>query len=101
MNTTLDEQTTSHAAVRAAVGAATAPVREAARFGDVQRRFALTPRQTEVLRLAAEGYTDREIAHALYIETRTATTHMTDIFDKLGVNRRAAAVANAIRRGLI
>jgi DNA-binding NarL/FixJ family response regulator len=101
MNATLEKQTTGHAAVRAAVVTAPAPVREAARFGDVERRYVLTPRQTEVLRLAAEGYTDREIAHALFIETRTATTHMTDIFDKLGVNRRAAAVANAIRRGLI
>ena len=76
------------------------PSPEPSRFGN-DRRFTLTPRQTEVLRLAAEGYTDREIARALYIEVRTATTHMSDIFDKLGVNCRTAAVANAIRRGVI
>jgi DNA-binding NarL/FixJ family response regulator len=77
------------------------PSRGSPRFGDDQRRHALTPRQREVLRLVAEGCTDQEIARALFIRTRTATSHMTDIFDKLGVNCRAAAVANAIRRGLI
>jgi DNA-binding CsgD family transcriptional regulator len=101
MNTTLDEQTNRRVAVGMAGVVAAAPLNAAPRFGDVRRRFTLTARQTEVLRLAAEGYTDREIAHALFIETRTATTHMTDIFDKLGVNRRTAAVASAIRQGII
>jgi two-component system, NarL family, nitrate/nitrite response regulator NarL len=77
------------------------PSHGSARYVDDQRRHVLTPRQMEVLRLVAEGCTDHEIARALYIRTRTATSHMTDIFDKLGVNCRAAAVANAIRRGLI
>ena len=72
-----------------------------ARLPEGAERYRLTPRQKEVLRLVAEGFTDREVADALHIETRTATTHMTDILDKLGVNRRAAAVANAIRGGLI
>lgn len=62
---------------------------------------ALTPREMEVLRLVAEGHTDREVADILVISTRTANRHLSNIFVKLNVPGRAAAVAYAIRHGLV
>jgi DNA-binding NarL/FixJ family response regulator len=61
----------------------------------------LTPRQLEVLRLMAEGRTDREIAAALFIEYRTVTTHVQNILNQLGVESRTAASTEAMRLGLI
>ncbi len=60
----------------------------------------LSPREHEVLRLLAEGRTNREIADALFISPRTVTTHVTNILGKLNVPSRAAAAAVAIREGL-
>jgi DNA-binding NarL/FixJ family response regulator len=60
----------------------------------------LTSRETDVLRLLVEGRSDREIGEELYISTRTAQGHVSHIFDKLGVNSRAAAVALAVREGI-
>ena len=48
----------------------------------------------------AQGHTDREIAAALFISRRTATTHLTHILDKLGLDSRTAAAAYAVRHGL-
>ncbi len=61
----------------------------------------LTKRETEVLRLVAEGHTDREVAEMLVISPRTANRHLSNIFVKLNVPGRAAAVAYAIRQGLV
>ena len=55
----------------------------------------LTARELEVLRLLATGRSTEEIADALFISRRTATTHVGNILGKLGVNTRAAAVAFA------
>jgi DNA-binding CsgD family transcriptional regulator len=60
----------------------------------------LSARELEVLRLVAAGHTDREIAAALTISRRTATTHLTHILDKLGLDSRTAAAAYAVRHGL-
>ncbi|MGH2558891.1 MAG: tetratricopeptide repeat protein [Thermomicrobiales bacterium] len=60
----------------------------------------LSPRELDVLRLVVEGQTDREIADALFISRRTASTHVGSILNKLGASSRSAAVAAAIRRGL-
>jgi DNA-binding CsgD family transcriptional regulator len=60
----------------------------------------LSARELEVLRLIAAGHTDREIAEALTISRRTATTHLTHILDKLGLDSRTAAAAHAVRHGL-
>ncbi len=54
-----------------------------------------------MLRLVAEGLTDAEIAERLFISRRTVTSHVTNIFNKLGVNARAAAVAAAVRTGIL
>ncbi|MGA7669965.1 MAG: helix-turn-helix transcriptional regulator, partial [Nitrolancea sp.] len=61
----------------------------------------LSAREVEVLRLVAEGLTDNEIAEQLFISRRTVTSHMTSIFNKLGVSARAAAVSAAARLGLL
>jgi DNA-binding CsgD family transcriptional regulator/tetratricopeptide (TPR) repeat protein len=61
----------------------------------------LTRREQEVLRLVAEGHTDREVAEILVISPRTVNRHLSNIFVKLDVPGRAAAVAYAIRQGLV
>lgn len=66
-----------------------------------QQDFNLTPREREVLRLLARGYSDKAIADALFISPRTAMTHVANILGKLGVNRRAAASNVAVRAGLV
>ena len=53
----------------------------------------LSTREREVLALLAARWTDREIADALCISYRTVTTHVTHIFDKLGVSSRREAAA--------
>ncbi len=63
--------------------------------------FSLTKRELEVLHLVAEGHTDREVADALVISPRTVNRHLSNIFIKLDVPGRAAAVAYAIRLGVV
>jgi DNA-binding NarL/FixJ family response regulator len=60
----------------------------------------LTYREREVLRLVADGHTDRMVAEALVISPRTVNRHLSNIFTKLHVPGRAAAVALALRQGL-
>jgi two-component system nitrate/nitrite response regulator NarL len=62
---------------------------------------ALTPREQEILRLIAAGKSLPEIANELYLGLTTVKTHAQHVYDKLGVSDRAAAVAVAMRRGLI
>lgn len=61
----------------------------------------LTARELDVLRLIAEGRTDREIAEALFLSYRTVTSYVTSILGKLSVDSRTAAATQAIRRGLV
>lgn len=62
----------------------------------------LSPRQLEVLALIAdEGLDSGEIGHRLGISNYSIRTHLTKIFRKLQVNSRPAAVAVAIRRGIL
>ena len=60
----------------------------------------LTQREVEVLRLVAAGSSNQEIADRLVISERTVNSHLVHIFNKLGVNSRAAAAAFAIRQKL-
>jgi DNA-binding CsgD family transcriptional regulator len=61
----------------------------------------LTGREVEVLRLVAEGKTNKVIAAELYVSDRTIDRHVSNIFTKLGVTSRTAAAAHAIEHGLI
>ena len=61
----------------------------------------LTRRELEVLGLAADGLTTTEIASELIVEPATIKTHLDHIYAKLGVGNRTAAVAYALRRGVI
>ena len=61
--------------------------------------FPLTERELEVLRAAARGERNKEIAHALGITERTVKAHLASVFNKLGVDSRAAAVAVAAQHG--
>ena len=61
----------------------------------------LSAREAEVLQLAASGCSNPEIARRLYISTDTVKTHLEHAFGKLGSAGRTAAVAEALRRGLI
>jgi predicted ATPase/DNA-binding CsgD family transcriptional regulator len=61
----------------------------------------LTRREIEVLRLLAQGLSDKDIAKRLSISPRTAMTHVSNILTKLKVNRRSAASAVALRAGLV
>ena len=60
----------------------------------------LTEREVEVLRLIAAGWTNQEIADALFISRKTASVHASHIFDKLGAANRSEAGAIAHRLGL-
>jgi DNA-binding CsgD family transcriptional regulator/tetratricopeptide (TPR) repeat protein len=62
--------------------------------------FGLTDREREVLALVAEGYTNRRIAHELFISESTAGVHVSHILGKLGVDSRTEAAAVAVRLGL-
>ena len=64
-------------------------------------RPALTQREHEILRLIAAGKSLPEIAKELYLGLTTVKTHVQHLYEKLGVSDRAAAVASAMRRGLI
>ena len=61
----------------------------------------LTPRELEVLELAAEGLTGPMIAGKLVLSPATIRTHFENIYAKLGVGDRAGSVAKAMRLGLI
>ena len=61
----------------------------------------LTPREVDVLVLGSHGLTSTEIADELFVSTMTVRTHFKNIYAKLGVGNKAAAVAVALRHGLI
>jgi two-component system, NarL family, nitrate/nitrite response regulator NarL len=61
----------------------------------------LSPRQLEILGLLAAGASAPEIASTLYLSTSTVKTYLHQLYERLGVSDRAAAVAVGIRRGLI
>jgi DNA-binding NarL/FixJ family response regulator len=61
----------------------------------------LTAREREVLALMAEGSSNRTIAGELGLSPKTVNRHVENIFGKLGVSSRAAAVAKALKSGTI
>jgi two-component system nitrate/nitrite response regulator NarL len=67
----------------------------------VRADWRLTTREREVLQLAARGMSTPQIGRSLNIGASTVKTHLERTADKLGVHGRTAAVAEAIRRGLL
>lgn len=61
----------------------------------------LTPRETEILRLLASGFTNREIADALFLAEGTVKNHISTLLGKLGVKDRTRAVLRALHLGLL
>ncbi len=79
----------------------TALVRERLERGDPSATDVLTPRETQVVKLIAEGHTSREIAGLLVISEHTVERHRERILEKLGLRDRVALTRYAIRRGLV
>ena len=90
---------------RATTAAAQASGRAGARAADASRDQAealgLTPRELEVLRLVADGLSNRQIADRLYISSHTAGVHVSHILSKLNVPSRVLAAGVAHRAGLL
>ena len=61
----------------------------------------LTPRQHQVLKLIAEGYSTREIARALQISVKTVESHRTHLMERLNIHDVASLVRHAIRVGVV
>lgn len=62
---------------------------------------ALTDREAEVLRLLAQGLSNKEIAAVLWLSDRTVERHITSMYRKIGVARRSEATAFALRHGVV
>ncbi len=74
----------------------TPPKEQRARHGDN-----LTQRELEVVRLVAEGKTNAEIAHSLFVSVGTVKVHVERIIDKLGVSDRTQAAVRAVELGYL
>jgi DNA-binding NarL/FixJ family response regulator len=61
----------------------------------------LTEREQQILHLIAEGLTNREISHDLFISEATVENHIHHIFVKLGISNRAQAVAHAFQSRMV
>lgn len=61
----------------------------------------LTPRETEILRLLASGFSNREVAEALFLAEGTVKNHISTVLAKLGVKDRTRAVLRALHLGLL
>jgi DNA-binding NarL/FixJ family response regulator len=84
-------------------GAVTALIRdhlERARDGEAVPADPLTPRESEIVKLIAEGHTSREIAELLVISEKTVDRHRANVLEKLGMRDRVDLTRYAIRRGL-
>jgi two-component system nitrate/nitrite response regulator NarL len=87
-------------------GTVLSPELQAGVAGEIRLRAPLTrpvmtARERETLTLIAEGLSAPEIGRVLHLSTATVKTHLQHIYEKLGVSERAAAVAEAMRRGLL
>ncbi len=69
--------------------------------GDDQENKALTSRQREVLQLAAEGHSTKEIARRLDLSVKTVDTHRSQLMRQLDIHEVAGLVRHAMRMGYI
>ena len=74
---------------------------ERTRRGEVGLEGPLTARETEVVKLIAEGHTSREIGELLNISSKTVERHRASVLEKLGLRDRVALTLYAVRRGLV
>lgn len=65
------------------------------------KKALLTDRETEILKLIAEGYSNKEIGEKLFISHRTVDTHRTNLMNKLEVNNIAGLIRYAIKNGFV
>jgi DNA-binding NarL/FixJ family response regulator len=90
-----------HAAVAASCFTAAGLAMAVARRRAVQDRLALSPRESEVLRLLHEGLSVPAIAMEMFISVSTAKTYVARLYEKLGAASRAQALMTAMHHGLI
>ncbi len=69
--------------------------------GESQASGQLTARETEILRLAAKGMSNKDIANTLFISLRTVKAHLTNIFNKMGCGSRTDAIIKGLKEGYI
>jgi len=69
------------------------------KVGEEKPAVDLSDREMEVLKLAARGMSNKDIASQLFISMRTVQGHLSKVFDKLGVGSRTEAVFHAVKRG--
>jgi DNA-binding NarL/FixJ family response regulator len=74
---------------------------ERAREGELPPEDPLTPRESEIVKLIAEGHSSREIADLLVISDKTVERHRANVLEKLGMRDRVDLTRYAIRRGLV
>lgn len=81
--------------------AATVTTRMASPAGALRNLSPLTPRETEVLKLMADGLSTKEIAAELKVTFKTAATHRNHVIEKVGAKSTVLAVRWAIRAGIV
>ncbi len=74
---------------------------ERARDGELPPDDPLTPRESEIVKLIAEGHSSKEIAEQLVISDKTVERHRANVLEKLGMRDRVDLTRYAIRRGLV
>ena len=85
----------------AAVRALVRDYLERASRGEATPEDPLSPRELEVVKLIAEGFTSEEIAGQLFISKKTVDRHRENVLEKLGMRNRVELTRYAIRRGLV
>lgn len=90
-----------HAAVAASSFTASGLAVAISRRRTAQGRFALSPREHEVLMLLRDGLSTPAIARRIYVSPSTAKTYVTRLYEKLGATNRAQALMIAVQHGLI
>jgi DNA-binding NarL/FixJ family response regulator len=90
-----------HASVAASSFTASGLAVAISRRQSAQSRFALSPREHEVLMLLRDGLSTPAIAQRIYVSPSTAKTYVTRLYDKLGATNRAQALMIAVQHGLI
>lgn len=92
----MGQQYFSQGAVRSLLQTESSPASSAHELSEL-----LTDRETEVLQLIAEGFSNKEIGAKLFISHRTVDTHRTNLMKKLNVGNIAGLISFAIKKGLV